>query len=205
ERGEEARKRAARGARQLIARHQLARRLDEGDPFAARPDVEQLHRRRADAAARQVDDALKGEIVARLADEPQIGEGVADLLALVEARAADDAVGQRQRDKALLELAGLEAGAQQDRDLAQRMFLALQRLDLVADPARFLFGVPQPADDDALALLGAGPQRLAEAALVVGDDAGGDGEDFRGRAVILLEPDDQRAGKIRFEFQDVAD
>ena len=52
--------------------------------------------------------------------QPQIGERVADLLALVEARAADHAIGQRQRDEPLLELAGLEAGAHQDRDLAER-------------------------------------------------------------------------------------
>ena len=37
------------------------------------------------------------------------------------------------------------------------------------------------------------------------DDAGGGGEDLRGRAVVLLEPDDQRAGEIGLEAQDVAD
>ncbi len=37
------------------------------------------------------------------------------------------------------------------------------------------------------------------------DDPGGGGEDLRGRAVILLEPDDQRAREIALEFQDVAD
>ena len=83
--------------------------------------------------------------------QAQIGQRVADLLALVEARPADHPVRQRQRDEALLELAGLEAGAHQDRDLAQRMALALQRLDLVADPARLLLGVPQAAHDDLFA------------------------------------------------------
>jgi hypothetical protein len=82
---------------------------------------------------------------------------------------------------------------------------ALQRLDLVAGPARLLLGVPQPAHGDLVAGLSAGPQRLAEAAAVVGDDAGGGGEDLGGRAVILLEPDDQRAGEIALEFEDVAD
>ena len=50
-----------------------------------------------------------------------------------------------------------------------------------------------------------GPQRLAEAAGVVGDQAVGGGEDVRGRAVILLEPDDLRAGEVLFEAQDVGD
>ncbi len=164
-----------------------------------------LQGRGADAAARHVDDALEGEIVVRLADQAQIGHRVADFLALVKPRAADHPIGQGQRNEALLELAGLEAGAHQDRDFPQRMALALQRLDLVADPARLLLGVPQPAHGDLVAGIGTGPQRLAEPAAVVGDDPSRGGEDLRGRAVILLEPDDQRAGKIALEFEDVAD
>ena len=50
-----------------------------------------------------------------------------------------------------------------------------------------------------------GPQRLAEPAGVVGDEAGGGGEDVRGRAVVLLEPDDLGAGKVLLEAQDVGD
>ena len=56
----------------------------------------------------------------------QIGERVADLRALVEARAADDAIGQAERDEAVLELAHLERGAHQDGDLVERMAVALQ-------------------------------------------------------------------------------
>ena len=90
---------------------------------------------------------------------------VADFLALVKARAADDAIGQAERDEPLLELARLEAGAHQYRDLAQRFAVALQRLDLVADPARLLVAVAQAPQHDALALAALGPQRLAEPAL----------------------------------------
>ena len=39
----------------------------------------------------------------------------------------------------------------------------------------------------------------------MGDEAGRGGEDVRGRAVILLEPDDLRAGEVLFEAQDVGD
>src|SRR5438067_6872495 len=101
-----------------------------------------------------------------------MGERVADFLALVKAWPADHPVGQRQRDEALLELAGLEPGADQDRDFPERVLLALQRLDLVADPPRLLLGIPQAAQDDLLARAGAGPQRLAEPAAVVRDDPG---------------------------------
>src|SRR5204863_8434624 len=82
---------------------------------------------------------------------------------------------------------------------------ALQRLDLVADPARLLLGIPQPAHGDLVAGLRAGPQRLAEPAAIMRDDPGSGGQDLRGRAVILLEPDDQRAGEIALESEDVAD
>ena len=62
-----------------------------------------------------------------------------------------------------------------------------------------------PDDGDALALLVVGEQRLAEAALIVGDEVRGGGEDMAGRAVIALQPDDVGAGKILLEAQDVVD
>ena len=159
----------------------------------------------ADAAARLVDDALEGEVVGGLMDQAQIGERVAHLLALVEAQAAQHAIGQAQLDEALLELAGLEAGADQDRDLAQGRAAALQGLDLLADLARLLLAVPDAADADLVAHLAVGMQRLAEPALVMGDQAGGGGEDMAGGAVVALQPDDPGAGKIALEAQDVAD
>ena len=50
-----------------------------------------------------------------------------------------------------------------------------------------------------------GAQRLAEPALVLGDEARGGAENMRRRAVIALEPDDLGAGKILLEAQDVVD
>ena len=52
-------------------------------------------------------------------------------------------------------------------------------LDLLADRARLLLAVPDAGDADLLALRVLGPQGLAEPALVVGDQAGGGGEDVR--------------------------
>ena len=37
------------------------------------------------------------------------------------------------------------------------------------------------------------------------DQPGRDGEDVSGRAIIALQPDDGRAGKIMFESQDIVD
>src|SRR4051794_6969005 len=85
------------------------------------------------------------------------------------------------------------------------MTLRAQLLDFVADPARLMLGVPQSAHDDFLAVPGAGPQGFAETAAIIRDDTAGGGQDFRRRTVVLFEPDDQRAGKIALEFENVAD
>ena len=77
------------------------------------------HRLVAEAALGDVDDALEGEVVGGLGDDAQISERVADLGALVEAEAADDPVGQADGDEPVLELAGLELGADQDRGIVE--------------------------------------------------------------------------------------
>ncbi len=159
----------------------------------------------AQPAPRHVDDALEGEVVGRRSDAAQIGERVADLGALVEARAADHPVGQAEGDEAVLQLAHLERGADQDGDLVELVAGALQLLDLLADRARLLLRIPGAGHGDLLAQLVLGAQRLAEPALVVGDEVGGGREDMAGRAVIALEPDHGGAGEILLEAQDVVD
>ena len=62
-----------------------------------------------------------------------------------------------------------------------------------------------PVTVDLLAGLVVGEQRLAEAALVVGDQVRGGGEDVAGRAVVALQPDHGGAGEILLEAQDVVD
>ena len=114
--------------------------------------MQHLQRGVAEAALGHVDDALEGEIVGRLRDHAQIGEGVADFRALVEARAADHAIGQAERDEAVFEFAHLERGAHQDGDLVERVVLAalarlaLQLLDLLADGAGFFLQIPGAGD-----------------------------------------------------------
>ena len=137
----------------------------------------------------------------------KIGQRVADFLALVEARAADDAVVEAERDEAVLEGAHLEGGAHQDRHVVERVALALELLDLLADGARLLLRVPGGEDDDlgVLGIVAVGEQRLAEPALVVGDEMRGGAEDVRGRAVVALQADDGGARKILLEAQDVVD
>ena len=80
--------------------------------------------------------------------------------------------------------------------------LALQRLDLLADQAGLFLAVPG-AVTQLLAVLVVGVQRLAQPALVVGDQMRGGGEDMAGGAIVALEPDDDGAREILLEAQDV--
>ena len=148
--------------------------------------MQHLHGGVAQAPLGLVDDALEGEVVGRLRDHAQVGERVADFHALVEARAADDAIGQAELDEAVFEFAHLERGAHQEGDLVERMVqpalarVALHLLDLLADVARFFLRVPGAGDGDLFARHVLGAQRLAEPALVVGDEMGGGGENVAG-------------------------
>ena len=167
--------------------------------------VQELHGGIAEPALRHIDDALEGEIVGRRIDQAQIGECVAYFGALVEARAADDAIGQAERDETILEFAHLERGAHQDGDFVERVAFALQLLDLLADGAGLFLRIPGAGHADLLAGHVVGTQRLAEPALIVGDEMRGGGEDVPGRAIIALQPDHGGTGEVVLEAQDVVD
>ena len=167
--------------------------------------VERLHSDIADAAPRQVDDTLEGEVVVGLEDDPEISDGVTDFAALIETRATDDPIGQAQGDEPFLEFAELEPGPHEDGDLAQRVALALQGLDLFTGHAGFLFAVPDPAQHHLGTRLFARPQGLAEPPLVMCDKPRGGAQNMRGGAVILFQPHHLGAGVVLLETQDVAD
>ena len=91
----------------------------EGDLLAQRQGVDHRFGAVADAALGHVEDAAQRDGVLGVGQDPQIGQDVPDLLALVEADAADDLVGQADPDEDLLEDAGLRVGAVEDRDVAR--------------------------------------------------------------------------------------
>ena len=196
---------AARLRLQLVGLDHGAGGLEQGNAALAGVVVQHLHGGVAKPALGHVDDALEGEIVGRRIDHAQIGQRVADFGALVEPRAADHAIGQAERDEAVFEFAHLERGPHQDRDLVEVVAGALQLLDLLADGAGFLFGIPGAGDGDLLAVDILGAQRLAEPAFIMRDQMRGGGEDVAGGAVIAFEADDLGAGKIVLEAQDVVD
>jgi len=70
-----------------------------------------VHHAFPDAPGGRVDDPPQTDIVVRIEEQLQVGEGVLDLLALVEADAADDAVGEVLPAEGILEDARLGVGA----------------------------------------------------------------------------------------------
>src|SRR5262249_1957579 len=125
--------------------------------------------------------------------------------ALVEARAADHPQGQAKGEKAILELAHLKRRAHQDSYLIERMAVALQILDLLADDAGLFLGVPCRGHRHLLAGLTLRTQRLAEPPFIVRNEMGGCGENVGSRAVVALQADHLGARKIPFEAKDVVD
>ena len=190
---------------QFFAADEFACGLDQRQLRRAGMVVDLPQRRVAEPALGHVDDALEGEIIGGRGDDTQIGQRIADFRPLIEARAANDAVVQPQRDKTVLKFAHLERGAHENGDLRETVALALQRLDLLADGARFLLAVPGARDGDLLAKLVLGEQRLAETTGIMGDEMRRRAKDVAGGAVIALQPDHRGAGKIALEAQDVVD
>ncbi len=190
---------------QFVGLDHRAHRIEQRHLALAGVVMQQLDRGVAEPALRHVDDALEGEIIGRRVDDAQVRQRVADFGALVEPGTADHAIGQAEGDEAIFELAHLERGAHQNRDLVQRLALALQLLDLLADATSLFFRIPRAGHRDLLAVDVLGAQRLAEPAFIVRDQIRGGGEDVAGGAVVALEPDDLCAGKVVLEAQDVVD
>ena len=112
---------AARLRLELVGRDHGAHRFGERHAALAGVIVQELHGGVAEPALGHIDDALEGEIVGRRIDHAQISQRIANFSALVEPRAADDAIRQPERDEAVFEFAHLERGAHQDGDLVERV------------------------------------------------------------------------------------
>ena len=205
ERCDEVGKALARFRLQLLGLDDEPRRLHQRHAMGAGKLVQRFQARFAQATSRRIGDALEFQIVGRVEGHVEIGGRVPDLLPLVEARAADHAIGEAERDEAILEGAHLKARPHQDGDLAQVLPLALKLLDILADDAGFLLIVPAALHLDLLAVGAVGAERLAEPPLIVGDEAGSCAEDVGGGAVVTLEPDDLGAWEVGFEAEDVVD
>ena len=182
---------AAPRERDAVAFAHASRRLTVVSPM---PRLGTLSTRLSDTSSAGFDDGT------------QVGERVLDLAPVVEARAADDLVGDADSHELLLEHPGLRVRAVEDGDVAPAaVAVVVQPRDLLRHPARLVALVLGVVADDRLAAALVGPQLLRLAAQVVGDDRVGGVEDRLGRAVVLVEHDHRGVGERLLELEDVAD
>ena len=178
---------------------------DEGDALALGESGHAGLGPVADAALGGVEDAAQVDGVGRVGDDAQVGERVLDLAPLVEARAADDLVGQADPHEHLLDGTALRVGAVEHGDVARLDAVLGEGVDLLGDEGRLVVLVVADVAGDHRAVAGVGPEVLGPAALVAGDDGVGGPQDALGRAVVLLEQDGAGVGVVLLELEDVAD
>ena len=183
-----------------------AQRLGEREALPLRERLEAGLRPVADAALGHVEHAAQRDGVLGVGQQPQVGQRVAYLPALVEAHPADHLVGQPDPDEHLLEDPRLRVGPVEHRDVGRSQALLVgEPVDLGRDEGRLVVLVVGDVADDLLALARVGPQVLGLASLVARDDRVGRGQDRLGGAVVLLQQDRARVGVVLLEREDVAD
>ncbi len=182
-----------------------AQRVLEADVALACDSVDALDGGRADVALGRVDDALEADLIGGVHDGLEVGHDVADLGAVEEARAPDDAVRHARAQQRVFELSRLRVGAVEDGEVGVAPVLGAQQpLDLRGDEAGLVALVAREVARDLLALGVGGEERLGLAVGVVGDDRVGGGEDARRRAVVLLELHHDGLRVVVLELEDVS-
>src|SRR3989454_2358032 len=159
----------------------------------------------AQAARRRVQDAREREGVVRIPDQPQVGQRVLHLAALIERHPADDLIRESERAELVLDRARLRVRPVQNGDVPRpvRLAFTLKSLDLSRDDLGFMRLVVRLHHDDGSTTLPVGPQLLLFARGVVPHHRVRRVEDPLRRAIVLLELDDLGVRIVAFEIEDV--
>src|SRR5260221_11588887 len=128
-----------------------------------------------------------------------------DFHALEEAQAPVHAIRYAVREERVLDDARLRVRTVQHPDIGETQPAALKCLHFLGEPARLVAVALRLVHAHRLAVPGGGPQVLAEALPVVGDERVRRGEDMPVRAVVPLPADDVLDAEIALEFGPVAD
>ena len=178
--------------------------VDERDAVRRSPRVELPDCGVTDATLRHVQHSLHADLVDRVHDGPHVRESILHLTAVVEARAADDLVGNAEAHQLIFDHPAHRVRSIEDGDIAPTFALVVQPADLVRHPLRLVALVVGVIAHDGGPGSGVGPQLLRLTSEVVGDHRVRRVEDRLRRPVVLLEHDHGAVGKRGFELQDVA-
>ena len=166
-----------------------------------------LQRHLADAAGRLVHDPQERQVVARVEQQPQVGQHVAVLLAVEERQALDDLERHALLDERRFQAARQGVDAQEDGEIA--VSSACRPRTACADAPGDALGLVQAGLEgqhrDRLAGRVVGDEVLRLALLVVGDQAAGGAQDRLGAAVVLRQRQDAGVGEVALEIEDIAD
>ena len=184
----------------------ILKHLPQGTFVMGRRHGEPVHRGLANAPCRVVDHPLEAFVVGGIGREPEVGDQVLDLLALVETESAIDAVGDVALSQLLLEGPGLGIGAIEDGKVeVLGLFPRARGQDRVCDVAAFVIVAQRAVHIDFVSFIIAGPDFLLNLVLVFGDDGVGRFHDGLRAAVVLLEFVDDTVGVVPLEVEDVLD
>ena len=194
---------ALRGFGKVLQCLGLGHRLQHTEAVAPGVRLQPPETNVSDAAPGHVDDARQAGVVGRYQGEPQVGDNVPDLFALIEAHPAHDRIGDAGAQALFFKQPGLRVGAVEDHEVAIAQPVPEAR-DLIDHKARLIVPVEGLIEDNRLAGGVGGPQRLAVSVRVVLDDLPRGLQDGLGGAIVLFELHDGGIEIVLFEFQDVA-
>ncbi len=183
----------------------ICHRLEQRYPTRLGVGHEPLERGVADTAARPVGDPQQRHRVGRVVENGEVRDGILDLGPLVEPWAADHLIRDLLAHQDVLEHAALRVGPVEDGDLGSRPAVVDETRDLRRDEARLGVLVLDLDDLHRLTLSELREETLGLAVPVVLDHRVGGAENRVRRAVVLLESDRARPGKVALEVEDVAD
>lgn len=157
----------------------------------------------ADAALGHVEDAQDGGGVSGVVGEREVGEEVADLGAVEEADAAEEAVRDVEAVEDAFERAAVRGEAEQDAHVRVRRGAGVLA-DFARDKEGLVVGVVACHDADGRAAREGGVQALGEAVRILLHDAEGGLEDLGRAAIVFFEEDAVQAGEVEVHALDVA-
>ena len=169
---------------------ELFQRLEKAEISAHDSIVRNLlHRRGADAAARNIQDPAHSQIVPAVVDHFEVGEHIFDFSALIEIGAAHHIVGNRAHDQAFFQKTRLRVGPVQHREIPiiQRGLQVFLPLDVLRNKGRLLHRRVELAQVNPASLLLSRPQGLGFPVPVVVDDRVGCVQHHLRRPVVLFQ------------------
>ena len=169
-------------------------------------DGELVDRGIADAACRKIDHPLQGFLIARVHHQPQIGQYIFDLLALVKGQPSVDPVRDIPFSQGVLDGPRLRIGAVQNGKMpVGELLLHLMLKNGRGHEPPFLGIGGAAVQFDGGAFLIGGPDHLFQLLLVSRNDAVGGVYDIPGGTVVLFEAVYGHIVVIALEIQNIAD